>query len=208
MKTLSKSLIAASLMAASLTATAGISANVGLASEYWFRGIEQTSDASASAGLDYEHDSGLYAGTWLADVGDGLEYDFYAGFANEIEGFSYSIGYTGYYYTSDTFWDGSFQEINLGAGYGPVSVEYTLGTEDLDNGAAEADYSFLAVTGEYNDFYLTYGKYGKDYDGAYVEAGYGFSVAELDMGVSVISQDKDLGSDEVILLTLSKSFDL
>ena len=83
-----KKLIASSVLAA--TAFAGIaapamadlSANVGYASEYYYRGILQK-ESSASAGIDFEQ-SGFYAGAWTADVGDGLEYDIYAGYGMEV----------------------------------------------------------------------------------------------------------------------------
>ena len=55
------------------TAQAELTGNLGFASEYHYRGILQKS-SSASGGLDYEQ-GGFYAGTWAADVGDGLEVD-------------------------------------------------------------------------------------------------------------------------------------
>ena len=63
-------------------AMADLSANVGMVSDYIFRGVYQE-DTSASAGLDYEDESGFYIGTWGADVGDGLETDLYFGYAGE-----------------------------------------------------------------------------------------------------------------------------
>ena len=68
------------------------SANVGWASDYYFRGILQ-SPTSPSGGIDYES-NGFYAGTWAADVYDGLEVDGYFGFGGESGDFSYGIGYT------------------------------------------------------------------------------------------------------------------
>ena len=74
-----------SMMAiAPATAQAGVSANAGMVSNYVFRGVEQTESASASAGLDYEHESGFYIGTWAADVEAGLEYDLYAGWSGNL----------------------------------------------------------------------------------------------------------------------------
>jgi len=51
--------MAASLMSVSGASVAGVSANVGFVSDYYFRGVYQAS-SSASAGLDYEHESEMW----------------------------------------------------------------------------------------------------------------------------------------------------
>ena len=101
---LNKKLLPASLAAAVLAGTgfatpalADLSANVGFASEYYYRGIKQK-ESSASAGLDFET-GGFYVGTWAADVGDGLEVDLYGGYNLELGEFTLGAGVTGYYYT-------------------------------------------------------------------------------------------------------------
>ena len=80
-----------SLLLATGVANAGWSANVGWASDYYFRGILQ-SPTSPSGGVDYESDTGFYVGTWAADVYDGLEVDGYFGYGGEAGDFSYGIG--------------------------------------------------------------------------------------------------------------------
>ena len=81
------------------TANADWSANIGWASDYYYRGIFQSS-SSAAAGVDLER-GGFYADSWTADVGNGLEVDGYFGYGCELGDFSYGIGFTGYYYTQD-----------------------------------------------------------------------------------------------------------
>lgn len=195
----------------SQAAYADLSANVGLVSEYHFRGIQQTSSASASAGVDYEN-GGFYLGTWVADVEDGLEIDVYGGFGFDIsEDVSASIGVTTYQYTGD--FDSAYNEVNFGLGWGPLSVEYTIGTQDddIDLDITETDYTFLALTLEHEGFYGTFGTFGDEMDGEYFELGYGTEIGGFDAGVSVVFADSDLGggsSDETILFSLSKSFDL
>ena len=78
-----------------------ISYNVGFASEYWYRGVYQ-SESSVSFGADYET-SNFYAGTWWADVDQGVEYDIYAGYGFSIGGADLYIGATGYYYSDNFF---------------------------------------------------------------------------------------------------------
>jgi len=52
------------LMAPSL-ASAEVSANVSVVSNYLFRAVSQTGGATAvQGGLDYGHESGFYAGAW------------------------------------------------------------------------------------------------------------------------------------------------
>lgn len=200
---------ALSTLAWSQMATAELSANIGLVSEYHFRGIAQTTDASASAGLDYEK-NGFYVGSWAADVSDGLEIDFYAGYGFDLgEDTSASIGFTTYQYTGD--FDTAYNEINLGLAWGPVSFEYSVGTRDDDAALGvleEEDYTFFAITIENGGFYGTLGSFGDDYEGEYFEAGWGTEVGGFDVGVSAVFSGTDLDDDETILFSVSKSFGL
>ncbi len=46
-----------------------ISANIGAVSNYMWRGVTQTQDGAAvQGGLDFKHQSGFYAGTWVSNV--------------------------------------------------------------------------------------------------------------------------------------------
>ncbi|HEY9201250.1 MAG TPA: TorF family putative porin [Gammaproteobacteria bacterium] len=213
MKKLNVLAVSVAIAAGSLsagTAVAGASANVGYTSDYYFRGIYQAS-SSASAGLDYEHDSGLYVGTWWGDVGSGLETDYYAGFAGEASGFSYDIAYIVYDYTDE--FDDKYTEIDLNFGYGPISIEYAMG--EYDTSPATLDYTFAAITAEHNGFYVKFASFGDDFDGSYTELGYGAEVSGFDMGVSLLSNDEDLDvvtakadGETTLIFTLGKSFDL
>lgn len=54
------------------------SANIGVVSNYIWRGLTQTdNEAAVQGGLDYAHESGFYAGTWISNVnfGESVEYD-------------------------------------------------------------------------------------------------------------------------------------
>ncbi len=186
-------------------AMADLSANVGFASEYYYRGILQKS-SSASAGLDFEA-GGFYVGTWAADVGDGLETDVYGGYNLELGEFTVGAGFTGYYYSGD--FDETYEEINLSAGWSFLSVGYSVGEWDGDGGQ---DYDFFEITAEHNGFYGKYGTFGKDFDGDYFEVGYGTEVGGFDLGIAGIFSSKELsdqdGSSEALIFTIGKSFDL
>jgi uncharacterized protein (TIGR02001 family) len=205
MKTFLRTGLLAILLALGNMAQAEWSANVGYASEYIFRGIPQK-NSSASGGIDFEK-SGFYAGTWAADVGDGLETDLYFGYGGDAGDFSYSIGYTGYFYTGD--FDDTYQEINLGAGYSVFSLDVAVGQYDNFDGPT-LDYTYYALTVEKNGFYGKYAGFSQDADGSYVELGYGTTVADIDLGVALIFSDSDLigDADENLVFTIGKSFDL
>ena len=217
MKIMAKALALASLLSASTfastTAVAETSYNVGYVSEYYYRGIYQK-NSSASAGVDFE-EGGLYVGAWTADVGEGLEYDLYAGYGTEVGDVSLGIGYTGYFYTDD--WDETYQEVNLSAGYGPVSIGYSIGEYDGqfdDSMPAGQDYGFLQIDIDLGaGFYGTYGSFSDDAEGDYVEVGYGTTVSEIDLGVAIIFPSDDLqgdedsdADDEAIVFSIGKSF--
>lgn len=205
----SRYLPVALVLAISQTALAGdFSANAGMMSDYIFRGIKQNTSAAAFAGLDYEQ-AGFYVGTWGAEVGQGIEYDLYAGYEGSVGDFSYGLGYTGYFYTDD--FDDTYHEINLTAGYGLFSLEYSQGRYDNFDGPT-LDYGFVAGTLAYEGFYVTYGTFTQDFEGDYVEAGYGTEVSGFDLGIAAVLSDSDLsgtGSSETALVfTIGKTFDL
>jgi len=188
-------------------AQAEVSANLGFASEYYYRGIFQA-ESSANGGLDFES-GGFYAGTWAADVGDGLEVDGYFGYGGELGDFGYSVGYTGYFYTGD--FDDTYQEINLGASFGIVALDVAIGEYENFTGP-KLDYVYYALTVEKNGFYGKYAGFEEDFSGEYFELGYGTTVAEIDLGVNLVFNDSDLSgtgsSDEAIIFTIGKSFDI
>lgn len=98
-----------------------LTANVGLYSQYVFRGLAQTNeDPAIQGGFDYAHSSGFYAGTWASNIswlkenfttststagsyknGGSLEWDFYGGYKGSIGDFGYDIGLLYYYYPGD-----------------------------------------------------------------------------------------------------------
>lgn len=209
-----KSLVLGSVLAASTVASgaavAGASGNIGYVSDYFFRGIYQTT-SSASAGLDYDFGSGLAVGIWAADVDEGIEYDIYGSFSGEVGELGYSIGFTQYEYTDD--WDDTYSEVNLGLSYGPLSIEYSVG--EYDGFGTPVDYTFTGVTLENKGAYITFGSFGDEAEGSYTEVGYGMEVGGFDVGVAIINNDEDLdvrttdGDGETAMtLSLSKSFDL
>jgi len=187
------------------TAHADLTANLGFASDYYYRGIFQAPN-SVSAGLDYEKD-GFYVGTWTADVKDGLEVDGYFGYGGAVGDFSYSVGYTGYFYTGD--FDDTYQELNLGTSYDMLSIDVALGRYDNFTGPT-LDYTYYSLTLEKDGFYGKYAGFSNDFAGEYFEVGFATTIADIDVGVAAIFANKDLvgTNEESLVLSIGKSFDL
>ncbi len=126
-----------------------VSYNVGLSSDYIFRGITQTTHAPAvHGGLDYSHSTGLYVGTWASNVkwikdrdaiatGDAnVELDTYFGIKNSVANdYGYDVGYVRYNYlgtyTSQVgFNNADTSEIYGAASYKFVSLKYSYSLLD------------------------------------------------------------------------------
>ena len=108
------------------------SANVGVVSDYRFRGISQTDSSPAvQGGVDLDMGNGIYLGTWASQVdfayGDDetkLEQDFYGGYAGETaSGMGYDVGYIYYaYHGSDR--DEDYQEVYGSLSFGDLSLGF------------------------------------------------------------------------------------
>ncbi len=95
--------------------------NVGVVSQYRYRGIAQTTgDAALQGGADYANANGFYAGAWGSTIkwikdaaydGTGVqakspvELDMYAGYKFEAAGLGYDVGYLRYEYIGNTYKD-------------------------------------------------------------------------------------------------------
>jgi uncharacterized protein (TIGR02001 family) len=132
-----------------------VTANVGLFSEYIFRGLSQTAGKPAvQGGFDWTHSSGFYAGTWASNISwledfglysrSSLEWDFYGGYKNTFPGaedWTYDIGTLYYYYpgskysgvTSANTW-----EVYGAIGWKWVSVKASYNVQDYF-GVANSD---------------------------------------------------------------------
>lgn len=142
-KTLIAAAVAGALVApgvvlaqAAATSPHTFTANVGVVSDYLFRGISQTKGAPAiQGGFDYSHSSGLYAGTWLSSiswVGDTqggsypTEIDLYAGLKNAIgtTDFGYDVGVISYNYPGSGRNANSFVSPDTIEVYGALSWKF------------------------------------------------------------------------------------
>jgi uncharacterized protein (TIGR02001 family) len=103
-----------------------LTANVGLYTDYIFRGISYAKErGSVQGGFDYSHAKGLYAGVWSSNVdsdpyaisGNTMEIDLYGGYVHTFSpDLSVNLGALYYYYPTNK---------KLGTTHNPNSVDLT-----------------------------------------------------------------------------------
>jgi uncharacterized protein (TIGR02001 family) len=130
-------------------AASPITYNVGVVSNYIYRGITQTSHKPAvQGGVDYAHASGVYVGAWASNVswikdsgaiasGDAnIELDTYFGFKNTIVAdLSYDVGYVRYNYLGSytpavKFNNADTAEVYVAGTYKIVTLKYSYSLLD------------------------------------------------------------------------------
>jgi uncharacterized protein (TIGR02001 family) len=220
------SLLASGVFAGSAilnTASAEVAFNAGVMSQYIFRGAVQRDSASLMGGADYSHDSGLYLGTWVAQVGteksdnfyfagydgtnsstsNGWEVDIYGGIKKEFSGVTLGGGFTSYQYTNKTNkagtkgFDSSYNELNFSAAYGPFTATVNPGYHEGVGSAKDANYVFSSLKAEYIGFYglLGHWEYDKNgLDGDYQQVGYKTSLGGIDLDAAIVHSSKNLNT--------------
>ena len=208
---------AATLGAAALTASiaqAGVTANIGVTSNYLWRGLTQTDDRPAiQGGIDYAHDSGFYVGTWTSNVDfgtTGFELDLYGGWGGEFGGFSLDLGYIQYMYPAQNRTEAAdFGEIYGNLGWGPLStgIYYTVFSQDFDDAGNDLVGSWYIPLG-FDWTFENVGKlgpvglkvFGGYYDfsdsGSYFHWGVGLSKSTDDWGTFGIQYEQANTSDD------------
>ena len=185
-----------------------VTSNVGLVSNYVYRGITQTIGKPAiQGGFDFAHTSGIYVGLWGSNVswitGSGstgnasLELDAYAGYKGVFaEDFSYDVGLVSYNYLGDYVPPAGYVKADTSEAYGAIGYKwitakysYSLGDFLTVPEAKGTDY--LEVNASYTlaDSGVTFGAhYGKQtYKGAATDAlvAGGFDPSYTDYKVNV-----------------------
>ena len=156
-----------------------LTANVGLFSQYIFRGISQTAGQPAvQGGFDYAHSSGFYLGTWasnaswLEDFGvynrSSLEWDFYGGFKSTFPGsedWTYDVGLLYYYYPGRR--NPGANNANTFEMYGAIAWKWL---------SAKASYNFQDYFGAQPTGQKTNGTWYFDFSAAYPVGESGFTL--------------------------------
>ena len=159
-------------------------ANVGLVTNYLYRGISQSGAKPAiQGGFDYAHASGFYAGvwgssiSWISDLGlatnAGLELDTYFSFKNSFAtDFTYDVGFLRYNYPTGTYVNpipantakADTDEIYGALGYKWLTAKYSYSLGDTFSVSQAKGTSYLELNASYTipDTSVTLGAhYGK-----------------------------------------------
>lgn len=133
------------------------SAEVAFTTNYLWRGMTQTDDKPGiSASLDYETETGFYAGAWVSNVefdSANYELDLFAGFYSEWENVSWDISYVHYFFPDSL----SEDELELGE----ILIVANVGNFTL--GSAVLGTSDARESGDFGDSLYVYGEYQVDW---------------------------------------------
>lgn len=168
MKKLTQAILVASaatagMMGVSQAAHAEVSASVGIANTYVFRGLDMGSGTPAVSGaLDYGHSSGAYAGVWATSGDDaGDEYNVYVGFGGEAGDFTYDINYLAYLYPeAESMGLDDFGEVTVGLGYKALSAFVSVPVTSDQSGT----YTYFNVSYAVDAFGIALGHNAGDED--------------------------------------------
>ncbi|HZM34553.1 MAG TPA: TorF family putative porin [Burkholderiales bacterium] len=158
-----KSVLTAAVAAALATpmlASAQVTGNMSLVSDYRFRGLTQTFEEPAlQGGFDYAHASGIYLGNWNSSISDTfyagapLEMDFYGGYKGSYGDFGFDVGALYYYYPgSDAPSIGTIDnlEIYAGVSWKFLNLKYFYAVSDFF-GLPDSDGSdYIDLTGTWD----------------------------------------------------------
>jgi len=164
---LSPSLVALALSAVALPAFADepvpdpLTLNVGVVSEYRYRGISQTRLKPAlQGGIDYADPNGFYVGTWASTIkwikdagGDAqVEIDLYGGYKTEIaKGLTLDVGVLQYFYPSNKLHPSANTFELYGAlSFGPVTAKYSNSATNLFGFPDSKNSGYFDVTANFD----------------------------------------------------------
>ena len=139
-----------------------VTGNLGIFSDYRFRGISQTNKLPAvQGGVDLVLKNGLYLGNWNSNVdstmynGANIEMDFYGGYKASFGDFGLDVGGIYYYYpgtgANPAGWDIKNGELYIGGSWGPVTAKYNYAVTDFF-GAPDSDGSWYLNVAATHDF--------------------------------------------------------
>ena len=234
-----RNIVLATALAAAATlpslASAQVSGNLSIVSDYRFRGISQTFlEPAIQGGIDYSHPSGFYLGNWNSNVSglvytDGsIEMDFYGGYKFPVGPVSLDLGLLQYVYPGAKASGVKYDtlEAYIGASWKWFTLKYSVTLDDYfgvanSDGSGYLDLGFsyeimpkLTLSAHYGDQSVENSpaadysdtKIGVSYD--YNGWVFGLAHYDTDLRVNVTNaagKTEDLG-DSGVVLSVSKSF--
>ena len=202
-----------------------ITANVGVFSEYRFRGIAQTASRPAlQGGFDYSHESGFYVGNWNSNVDESagypdgnIEMDIYGGYKAAFGDFGLDVGAITYWYPGSSVNGGknngdmvTNKEIYLGASWKFLSAKAYYSVDDYfsargTNGGSTAGTMYYDLAANYDlgdgwgvNAHVGYLDFKKVHDGSYTDWKVGATkdINGWVFGLSYIGTDAKGGSGQ------------
>lgn len=154
-----------------------LSYNVGVVSDYRYRGISQSRlQPALQGGVDYADRSGFYVGAWGSTIKwikdtpgvtkGATELDLYAGYKGAVGDVAYDVGLLSYVYSGNNYGNataGGTQTANTNEAYaavtlGPVTAKYSHAYSDLFGNANTKNSYYLDLSALFdlgNGFSLT-----------------------------------------------------
>jgi len=196
-------------------ASAEVSASVGIANMYLWRGQNLTPDGpQVHGGLEYSNDSGIYGGVWMTNEDEGHETDLYLGYGGEAGDFSYDVSYWHYLYPENGgtspgtgLGDTALSEFVIGVGFADLGFNAYVSSETQ----GDSDWVYYTLDYTMGDYNILVGAW--DYDEAgneeytHVTLTYAYS-DNLTFGVSVAQEDTAGGIEEDPLFLVSYNIPL
>jgi len=175
-----------------------LTGNVGLFSDYRFRGISQTwHQPAVQGGFDYAHGSGAYAGIWASSVsgnsynnGAGLELDLYGGYRFALaqivgQGLTLDLGALAYIYPGARL--NSAPGVATGEKYDNLDVYAALswGAFSAKLSLAATDYFGLDGTTAGYAYFSSLATRGASRGSSYLDLNYRFDLAGISEGLAL-----------------------
>lgn len=137
-----------------------LSFNVGVTSDYRYRGISQSRlQPALQGGVDYADKSGFYVGAWGSTIkwikdasGDAsAELDLYAGYKGAVGDVSYDLGFLRYEYPSNKLAvSANTNEIYGAATFGPATLKYSHAISNLFGFANSKNSYYVDLSGTFD----------------------------------------------------------
>lgn len=200
-------------------AQAEVTALAGVASAYYWRGLQVSNGAQVWGELTYTHETGFYGDLWASSEGFGVgpEYDLSAGWSGKFGDFGVNAGAVTYVYSSDPYMQncntelgdtclddndpGDFTDVYVKLSYGPAflnvyhNVALLQGQDWVSAGFSWDKFIFSVGYQKFEDLdHLAVSGYASDVDEAsytYADVTYA-ATKNLSMTVSSVLSNSDM----------------
>jgi uncharacterized protein (TIGR02001 family) len=137
-----------------------LSFNVGVTSDYRYRGISQSRlQPALQGGVDYADKSGFYVGAWGSSIkwikdggGDAsVELDLYGGYKGAVGDVAYDVGFLRYEYPSNKLaTNANTNEIYGAVTFGPATLKYSHAISNLFGVANSKNSYYVDLSGTFD----------------------------------------------------------